>query len=99
MWSRHTFSPACLEPTRTGVGSPGAKMENEVEVSIQSQRIEVGRRWLGESVTKGSQGGPKRDGKGKARKMEVPTRLGGEEGTIWEDERHRCKGGGVHEVG
>jgi hypothetical protein len=27
MWSRHTFSPACLEPTRTGVGSPGAKME------------------------------------------------------------------------
>ena len=30
MWSRHTFSPACLEPTRTGVGSPGAKIESEV---------------------------------------------------------------------
>ncbi len=24
-WSRHAFSPACLEPTRTGVGSPGEK--------------------------------------------------------------------------
>ncbi len=32
MWSRHTFSLACLEPTRTGVGSPGAKMEREVGV-------------------------------------------------------------------
>ncbi len=28
MWSRHTFSLTCLEPTRTGVGSPGAKMES-----------------------------------------------------------------------
>ncbi len=25
MWSRHTFSLTRLEPTRTGVGSPGAK--------------------------------------------------------------------------
>ncbi len=32
MWRRHTFSLACLEPTRTGVGSPGAKMEREVGV-------------------------------------------------------------------
>ncbi len=32
MWSRHTFSPACLEPTKTGVGSPGAKIESEVGV-------------------------------------------------------------------
>ena len=32
MWSRHTFSLACLEPTRTGFGSPGAKMEREVGV-------------------------------------------------------------------
>ena len=35
MWSRHTFSPACLEPTRTGVWSPEAKMEREVGVRIQ----------------------------------------------------------------
>ncbi len=35
MWSRHTFSQACLEPTRTGVGSPGAKMHSEVRVSKQ----------------------------------------------------------------
>ena len=32
MWRRQTFSLACLEPTRTGVGSPGAKMEREVGV-------------------------------------------------------------------
>ena len=32
MWSRHTFSVACLEPTRTGVGSPGAIIESEVGV-------------------------------------------------------------------
>jgi hypothetical protein len=32
MWSRHTFSLACLEPTRTGVGSPGANIEREVGV-------------------------------------------------------------------
>ena len=35
MWSRHTFSLACLEPTRTGVGSPGAKMEREVGLRTQ----------------------------------------------------------------
>ena len=35
MWSRHTFSLACLEPTRTGVGSPGAKIESEVGVRRQ----------------------------------------------------------------
>ena len=35
MWSRHTFSLACLEPTRTGVGSPGAKMEREGGVRTQ----------------------------------------------------------------
>ncbi len=35
MWSHHTFSSACLEPTRTGVGSPGAKMESEVGVGKQ----------------------------------------------------------------
>ena len=35
MWSRHIFSLACLEPTRTGVGSPGAKMESVMGVSKQ----------------------------------------------------------------
>ena len=35
MWSRHTFSPACFEPTRTGVGSPETKMEREVGVRTQ----------------------------------------------------------------
>ena len=39
MWSRHTFSPACFEPTRTGVGSPGAKMESEVGVSKQEPEV------------------------------------------------------------
>ena len=35
MWSRHTFSLTRLEPTRTGVGSPGAKMERVVGVRRQ----------------------------------------------------------------
>ncbi len=39
MWSRHTFSPAYLEPTRTGVRSPGAKIESEVGVSIQEPEV------------------------------------------------------------
>ncbi len=33
--SRHTFSLTRLEPTRTGVGSPGAKMESLVGVRRQ----------------------------------------------------------------
>ncbi len=39
MWSRHTFSSACLEPTRTGVGSPGAKIESEVGVRRQEPEV------------------------------------------------------------
>ncbi len=35
MWSRHTFSLARLVPTRTGVGSPGAKMYSVVGVRRQ----------------------------------------------------------------
>ena len=42
MWSRHTFSLTRLEPTRTGVGSPGAKMESVV--GVRRQDPEVGRR-------------------------------------------------------
>ncbi len=29
----------CLEPTRTGVGSPGAKIESGVGVSIQEPEV------------------------------------------------------------
>ena len=42
MWSRHTFSLTRLEPTRTGVGSPGAKMESVV--GVRRQEPEVWRR-------------------------------------------------------
>ena len=35
MWSRHTFSLTRLKPTRTGVGSPGAKMDCVVGVRRQ----------------------------------------------------------------
>jgi len=42
MWSRHTFSLTRLEPTRTGVGSPGAKMESVV--GVRRQETEVWRR-------------------------------------------------------
>jgi hypothetical protein len=41
IWSRHTFSSwACLEPTRTGVGSPGANIESEVGIRRQNQNLE-----------------------------------------------------------
>jgi hypothetical protein len=39
MCSRHKFSPACLKPTRTGVGSPGAKIESEVGVSSHEPEV------------------------------------------------------------
>ena len=42
MWSHHTFSLTRLEPTRTGVGSPGAKMESVV--GVRRQEPEVWRR-------------------------------------------------------
>jgi hypothetical protein len=35
MWSRHTFSLIRLEPTRTGVGSPGVKMESGEEAGTR----------------------------------------------------------------
>ena len=39
MWRRHTFSLTRLEPTRTGVGSPGAKMESVVGVRKQEPEV------------------------------------------------------------
>ncbi len=39
MWSRHTFSLARLEPTRTGVGSPVAKMDSVVGVRRQDPEV------------------------------------------------------------
>ena len=39
MWSRHTFSLTRLEPTRMGVGSPGAKMESVVGVRRQDPEV------------------------------------------------------------
>ena len=39
MWRRHTFSLTRLEPTRTGVGSPGAKMESVVGVRRQDPEV------------------------------------------------------------
>ena len=81
MWSRHTFSSACLEPTRTGVGSPGAKMESEV--GVRTQEPEEGGDGEERVGQKRVRGGPNGDGEREARKMEVTARLGGEEGTIW----------------
>jgi hypothetical protein len=39
MWSRHTFSLTRLELTRTGVGSPGAKMESVVGMRTQEPEV------------------------------------------------------------
>ncbi len=44
MWSRHTFSLTRLEPTRTGVGSPGAKMDSVVGMKRQEPGGEMARR-------------------------------------------------------
>ncbi len=39
MWSRHTFSLTRLDPTRTGGGSPGAKMESVMGVMRQDPEV------------------------------------------------------------
>ncbi len=39
MWSRHIFSLTRLEPTRTGVGFPGAKMDSVVGVRRQEPEV------------------------------------------------------------
>ncbi len=39
MWSRHKFSLTRLEPTRTGVGSPGTKMDSVVGVRRQEPEV------------------------------------------------------------
>jgi hypothetical protein len=39
MWSRHKFSLTRLEPTRTGVGSPGAKLDSVVGVRRQEPEV------------------------------------------------------------
>jgi hypothetical protein len=43
MWSRHTFSLARLEPTRLGVGSPGAKMNSVVGEETRIRGLKEGR--------------------------------------------------------
>jgi hypothetical protein len=66
MWSRHTFSLARLAPTRTGVGSPGAKMESVARVRRQepeaSSRGEMARREWAKTESWADQ---KKTGKGK----------------------------------
>ncbi len=39
--SRHTFSLVRFEPTKTGVGSPGAKMERKVGVKRQEPSVKT----------------------------------------------------------
>ena len=86
MWSRHTFSLTRLEPTRTGVGSPGAKMESVVGVRRQEpedwRRGEMARReWAREEP------GADQKGTGKGRRgKEVPAGLNGKDGFVGEGE-------------
>ncbi len=60
MWSRHTFLLARLEPTRTGVGSPGAKMEGGGKKTRTRGLHAGGGRWRGESEIRQNQGQTKR---------------------------------------
>ncbi len=87
MWSRHTFSLTRLEPTRTGVGSPGAKMESVVEVRRQEP--------VGEGSTRGR---PERDREREAREVKVPARSSGKDRSVGKGEGHGWELGRAHEV-
>ena len=69
MWSRHTFSLTRLEPTRTGVGSPGAKMESVVGVRRQEPEVwrrgEMARRECEREVSGADQNGTGKGRRGK----------------------------------
>jgi hypothetical protein len=49
IWGRHKITLVRLEPTRTSVRSPGAKMERVVGEGDKSQRLEGWGRWRVES--------------------------------------------------
>ena len=67
MWSRHTFSSACLEPARTDVGSPGAKIESEV--GVRRHEPEVCRRGeIARSECERMESGLDQKGMGKGRR-------------------------------
>ncbi len=69
MWSRHTFSLARLEPTRTGVGSPGTKMDSVVRVRRQEpedwRRGEMARREWDKEESGADQKGTRKGRRGK----------------------------------
>ena len=96
MWSRHTFSLTRLEPTRTGVGSPGAKMDSVV--GGRNQRFERGERWRGESERGGIGGRPERNRESKAREVQVCVGSSGEDRSIGKGEGHGWELGRAHEV-
>ena len=101
MWSRHTFSLTRLEPTRTGVGSPGAKMESVVGVRRQEPIRGLKEGGDGEErVGEGSiRGRPERDREREAREAKVPARSSGEDRSIGKGEGHGWKLCRAHEVG
>jgi hypothetical protein len=100
MWSRHTFSLARLEPTRTGVGSPGAKMESVV--GVRRQEITRGLKEGGdgeERVREGSiRGRPERNREKESMEVKVSVGSSGEDRSIGKGEGHGWKLGRAHEV-
>ncbi len=87
MWSRHTFSLARLEPTRTGVGSPGAKMDAMDSgcgggKETRARGLKEGRDGK-ERVRQGRvRGRPKRDREWEAGKVKVTAGLCGKDGSV-----------------
>ena len=69
MCSRHTFSLTRLEPTRMGVGSPGAKMDSVVGVRRQEPEVwrrgEMARRECEREVSGADQNGTGKGRRGK----------------------------------
>ncbi len=100
MWSRHTFSLTRLEPTRTGVGSPGAKMESGCGGGEEARTRGLKEGGDGEErVGEGSiRGRPERNRKGKAREVKVSAGSSGEDRSIGKGEGHGWKVGRAHEV-
>ncbi len=71
MWSRHTFSLTRLEPTRTGVGSPGAKMDSGGGEEAGTRGLKEGRDGEERVREGGIRGRPEWNRERKARKVKV----------------------------
>ncbi len=98
-WDVNTLSLARLEQTRTGVGSPGAKMESVVGVRRQEPEDWSGEMARGECAREESRADQKGTGKGRRGGLKVATGFSGKNGCVREGEWHGWEYEWAHEVG